>query len=94
MRSYSLSLLAACFLGCFGTVTEAQELRTTGHYDVAFTALSDHGRREHFIVPMEADSELQCMMGAMMAATHWVTEHPSYSQPSDVHCAKPGEADL
>ena len=89
-----LAFVAAAFWLISAHRAKAQELRTTGHFDVAFTALSDSGRREHFVVPMDADSEIQCMMGAFMAATHWIVDHPSYSAPRDVHCAKSGEADL
>lgn len=73
----------------------AQELSVERHFHAAFTAENSAGRREHFVIPLDVDTETQCQtMGAMMGAFDWINKHPGWSKPRDIHCAKPSEADL
>jgi hypothetical protein len=88
-------LAAAVMWAALSFPAAAQELSVERHFHAAFTAESASGRREHFVIPIEVDNEVQCqLMGAMLGAVDWIIKHPDWSKPKGIHCAKGGEADL
>jgi hypothetical protein len=94
--AYRLALLISVMaLAIFGAARfcHASEFDAGQHFSVAIHACAADGHCEHFKRPLEADTELQCMTGAMFGAAAWAGEHPGWAL-REFHCAKDGEANL
>ena len=66
-------------------------------FHASFTARNaDKGYRDHFVIAFRGYNEVECAsgIGPLMAVADWMAHHPDYVEPRDIHCAKPGEADL